>query len=65
MAISQAVNLSALGRDCYGGTWVVLFRSLCLAMLPIPTVSSQTHDAGVQIIENLVRIRVPVMVVLR
>jgi hypothetical protein len=46
MAISQAVNLSALGRDCNGGTWGVLSRSLCLAMLPILTVLSQRHDAG-------------------
>jgi len=34
-------------------------------MSPILTVSSQTHDAGVQILENLVNIRMPVMMVLR
>jgi hypothetical protein len=33
-------------------------------MSPILTVWSQTHDAGVQILENFVNIRVPVMVAL-
>jgi len=36
-----------------------------LAMSPILAVSSQTHDAGVQILENLINIRVLVMVALR
>jgi hypothetical protein len=40
-------------------------RNLFLAMSPILIVSSQTHDAGEQILENLVNICVPVMVVLR
>jgi len=65
MAISQAVNLSTQGRDRNGGTGRVCSRNLFLAMSPILTVSSQTHDAGVQILENLVNIRMPVMMVLR
>jgi hypothetical protein len=47
------------------GARAEFFQKSLLAMLPIPTVLSQTHDAGVQILENLVSIRVPVMVVLR
>jgi hypothetical protein len=65
MAISQAVNLSRQGRDRNGSTCRVLSKNLFSAMSPILTVSSQTNDAGVQILENLVNIRAPVMVVLR
>jgi len=64
MTISQAFNLSTQGRDRKASTCRVLSRNLFLAM-PILTVPSQTHDAGVQILENLVNICMLVMVVLR
>ena len=47
------------------GARAEFFQKSFLAMSPILTVSSHTRDAGVQILENLVNIRVLVMVVLR
>jgi hypothetical protein len=46
------------------GARAEFFLEVFFAMSPILTVWNQTHDAGVQILENLVNIRVPMMVVL-
>jgi hypothetical protein len=47
------------------GARAEFFPEISFGNVADPEVWSQTHDAGVQILENVVNIRVPVMVVLQ